>query len=307
METAGLHQLRFYPRECPYEVDVNYLDATTKALFGMPLSSFTHLSSYTHNKRKYKKGYTFENKIILLVGDYTKRYPLAIEINGGAFDHLSINMDKISRLIEQDYIVSAIHAKIDTDTTPFKQLFQAYQLDAVTAASVKRSDRQSSSRTIIFGADPAYTIYEAGRLHPELNNTKIVRHEIRFTGEQARQFFTAWRQDLDNLAKLIKAYIAGHFQVRFRDYTASDTNNSRRPILPLWERWMTSAVPRRFDLVTPTKPQLANQIKTYTAKLLKLKIELGEQVFAEILGNVEELYRQPITSDSQEVQLDLSL
>lgn len=304
MDAAGLHQLRFYPRECPYDVDVNYLEAATKALFGLPLSSFTHLNNHTHNKRKYRQGFTFENKIILLVGDFTKRYPLTIEINGGAFDHLCLNVDKIAKIIERDYVVTGIHAKIDTDEIPFRQLFRAYQLDSVTAACIKRSDRQSNSRTISFGKDPEYSIYEAGLLHPELCNKSIVRHELRFRGDQAQQFFRTWRQDPENLASLVKGYITGHFQVRFRDHTATDSNVSRRATLPTWEKWLATAAPRHFDRVTPTKPQLANQIRTYSAKLFKLRVDLGEQIYADILANVEDLLRIP-PGDPQEVQPEL--
>lgn len=302
METAGLHQLRFYPSTPPEYIDEHYLDTTTQRLFALPLSSFTKLTNVTINKRKYRKGFTFENKIMLLVGDFTKRYPLTIEINGGAFDHLCINVDKIGRIIEQDYTVSAIHAKIDTDTTPFKRLFKAYQEDAVTAASLKRSDRQSTTRTITFGKDPEYSIYEAGLYHPELQNKNLARHEVRFTGDHARQFFKLWRKDPDNLASLIKSIIVGHFKIVFKDYTATDSNNSRRPLLPIWEKWLSTATPRKFDRVEPTPPRIENQIKTYTTKLLQLKIELGEQNYDNILQRVSDLYRTPAISDFQEVQ-----
>lgn len=309
METAGLHQLRFYPKDSPYiapdgiTVDPDYLDAITKELFAIPLANFTKLSNVTVNKRKYRQGYTFENKINLLCGDYTKRFPLTIEINGGAFDHACINVDKISRIIEQSYTVTAIHAKIDTDTTPFKRLFQAYQLDAVTSASLKRSDRQSSTRTVAFGKDPEYSIYEAGLYHPELQNKNLARHELKFTGDNARQFFKLWRQDPDNLDSLIKGFISGHFKVVFRDHTSTDSNNSRRPTLPIWEKWLATVSPRHFDRVEPTPPRLENQIKSYTTKLLQLKIELGEDNYTQILGRVDDLYQQHTNLEPQEVQL----
>jgi hypothetical protein len=233
---------------------------------------------------------------------------LTIEINGGAFDHACINVDKISRIIEQHYNVSAIHAKIDTDITKFKQLFQCYQLDSVASSKAKRSDRQSETRTITFGKAPAeYSIYEAGLYHLDLNNKSLTRHEIRFTGENARQFFYQWRQDTDNLATFIKGYIAGHFKVVFKDHTSPDSNISRRPPLPIWEKWIGTAAPRHFDRVEPTPPRIENQIKSYTAKLLQLKITLGELVYSDILGKVEDRYRNQNDPVPQEVQMKLPL
>jgi Replication initiation factor len=308
METAGLHQLRFYPRIVPETVTTKYLDETTKHLFGLPLSSFTKLPSHTHNKRKYRNAYSYENKIILLEGDFTKRYTLTIEINGGAFDHACINIAKISSIIEQDYIVLALHAKIDTDITKFKQLFQCYQLDSVSSSKSKRSDRQSTTRTITFGKAPAeYSIYEAGLFHPELGNKNLARHEVRFTGDNARQFFQQWRKNSENLATLIKGYIAGHFHVVFKDHTSTDSNISRRPPLPVWEKWLGTAAPRHFDRVEPTPPRIENQIKSYTTKLLQIKITLGEHVYSDILGRVEDLYQNQNDPEPHEVQMELPL
>lgn len=304
MDTAGLHQLRFYPREVPEEITPGFLDETTRHLFGLPLSSFTRLENMTVNKRKYREGYSYENKIILLCGDYTKRRPLSIEINGSAYDHACINVDKISRIIEQDYIVSAIHAKIDTTETKFSQLFKAYQLDSVTAACLLRSDRQSTSKTIMFGKDPQYAIYEAGKYHSALGNKNLVRHELRFTGDQARQFFGLWRQDPENLATLIKSLIAGHFKVAFLDYTSTDSNRSRRDKLPLWEKWLATAAPRKFDRVEPTPARVDNQLKTWTTKLLQLRIELGEEAYQRILKRVDNQFSEQ-TEPPIETQLEL--
>ena len=307
METAGLHQLRFYPVEAPTTVDTEYLDNTTRELFGLPLSNFTKLENMILNKRKYRTGYTYENKIILLVGDFTKRHPITIEINGGAFDHACINVDKISRIIEKEYTISAIHAKIDTDTTNFSQLFKAYQLDSVTSDSLKRSDRQSKTRTITFGKDPEYSIYEAGLYHPELQNKNIARHEVKFAGNNAQQFFTLWRRDPDNLATLIKSFIVGAFNVSFKDFTSTDSNLSRRDELPIWESWLLSVAPMHFDRVAPTPPRIENQLKTWTTKILQLRINLGDDNFLKILTNVDKLYKHTSEPTLQEVQLDLPL
>lgn len=304
MDTAGLHQLRFYPRNAPEEITPGYLDETTRQLFGLPLSNFTKLENVTVNKRKYRQGYSYENKIILLCGDYTKRRPLSIEINGGAFDHACVNVDKISRIIETGYIVSALHAKIDTTETKFSQLFKAYQLDSVTAACLLRSDRQSTSKTIMFGKDPQYTIYEAGKYHSALGNKNLVRHELRLTGDQARQFFSLWREDPDNLATLIKSLIAGQFKVQFLDYTSTDSNRSRRAKLPIWERWLASAAPRRFDRVQPLPARIDNQLKTWTTKLLQLRIELGEETYKRILNRVDNQFSEEATPQI-ETQLEL--
>jgi hypothetical protein len=294
MNTAGLHHLRFYPREpLLFDTDGNIHECTingiVKRLFGLSLSDFVHMADKTAHKRKYRNAYSFNEQIIVFANDFTKRKSLSIEINGSGFDHACINVDKVCSIIEKDFIVSAIHGKIDTTETPFKELFKCYQHDAVTSKTVKGSDRQSKTRTMIFGSGPKYEIYEAGLYHPNLAKKDLCRHELKFEATQARQFFSEWRKAPDNLEQLIKSYIVGQFGTQFKQLSG-DSNVGRRPVLPIWKAWTSTATPRRFDRVIPTKPQVANQQRSLEARMLKSLLEIGEEAYLCACANVEKAY-----------------
>ncbi|GAW65930.1 hypothetical protein GPEL0_01f1051 [Geoanaerobacter pelophilus] len=265
------------------------INTITKKLFNLPLSEFVHLKDRTSNKRKYRDAWSFNEQIIILANDYTKRKNISIEINGSAFDHVCINVEKVCKLIEQDFIVSALDAKIDTLETPFKQLFKCYQHDAVTASTLKRSDRQSKTKTITFGSSPEYQIYQAGLYHEHIKDPNLTRHELKFQGKQAQEFFNQWRRDPENLEQLIKSFIIGQFNVQFKQLT-DDSNVGRRPVLPMWQAWTSTAAPRRFDRVTPTKPQVANQQKNLEARLLRSRLEIGEGAYQDALESVAQAY-----------------
>jgi hypothetical protein len=310
MNAAGLHHLRFYPAEEPL-LDINgmiheaYINSVVKRLFNLTLADFVHLKDRTAHKRKYRNAYSFNEQILVFANDFTKRKSISIEINGSGFDHACINVEKVCSIVEADFVVTAIHAKIDTIATPFKQLFKSYQFDAVTANTVKSSDRQSKSRTMIFGAGPKYEIYEAGLYHPHINNRNLCRHELKFEADHARQFFSAWRSDPASLEQLIKGYIVGQFGIQFKQ-VSEDSNVGRRPVLPIWKAWISTATPMRFDRVTPTKPQAANQQKSLEARLLKSRLEMGEQAYQDALANTDKAYylnRHP-EEQSPELQLD---
>ena len=313
MNTAGLHHLRFYPKEPPLldidgRIHESSINTIVKRLFNLTLSDFVHMQDKTAHKRKYRNAYSFNEQIIIFANDYTKRKSLSIEINGTGFDHATINIEKVCSIVESDFIVTDIHGKIDTTETPFKQLFKCYQHDAVTSNTVKGSDRQSKSRTMIFGSGPKYEIYEAGLYHPHISNQNLCRHELKLEGVHARQFFQEWRSDPQNLEQLIKSYIVGQFGIQFKQ-VSEDSNVGRRPVLPIWKTWTSTATPRRFDRVTPTKPQVANQQKALEARMLKSRLEIGEQAYLDALANVETAYfrnRHP-EEQSPEVQLSLDL
>jgi len=294
MNTAGLHHLRFQPKEPPF-LDINgmihpsSINVIVKRLFNLTLDDFVHMPDKTAHKRKYRNAYSFNEQVIVFADDFTKRKSISIEINGSGFDHATINIEKVCSIIESDFIVTALHGKIDTTETPFRQLFKCYQHDAVTANTVKGSDRQSKTRTMIFGAGPKYEIYEAGLYHSHITNKDLCRHELKFEGTQARQFFAEWRKAPENLEQLIKSYINGQFGVSFKQLS-TDSNVGRRPVLPLWKTWTSSATPRRFDRVTPTKPQVANQQKSLEARMLKSRMEIGEEAYEQAKANVDQAY-----------------
>jgi hypothetical protein len=314
MNTAGLHHLRFHPKEPPM-LDIDgmiheaYINSIVKRLFGLTLSNFVHLNDRTAHKRKYRNAYSFNEQILVFANDYTKRKSISIEINGSGFDHACINVEKVCSLVQSDFVVTAIHAKIDTTETPFKHLFKCYQHDAITSNTVKGSDRQSRTRTLIFGAPPKkYEIYEAGLYHEHIKDPNLCRHELKLETEAARQFFEEWRKEPQSLEQLIKSYITGQFGVRFKR-VSEDSNVGRRPALPMWTAWIGTATPRKFDRVTPSKPQVANQQKTLEARLLKTRLEIGEQAYHDALANVEMAYylnRHPEEkSPEQQLALDL--
>lgn len=314
MNTAGLHHLRFHPKDQPLldiqgMIHESYISSIVKRLFNLTLADFVHLKDRTANKRKYRNAYSFNEQIVVLANDYTKRKSISIEINGSGFDHGCINVEKVCSIVETDFIVTAIHGKIDTTDTPFKQLFKCYQHGAITANTVKGSDRQSKTRTMIFGSGPKkYEIYEAGLYHPHINNRNLCRHELKFEADSARQFFAEWRQAPQNLEQLIKAYIIGQFGLQFKQ-VSDDSNVGRRPVLPAWKAWISTATPRRFDRVTPTKPQTANQQKNLEARMLKTRLEIGDEAYINALANVDKTYHLNRNSDqrSPEHQLELDL
>lgn len=295
MNEVGLHQLRFYPREAPLldihgMVHESSIKSIAKKLFNLELSQFTHLKNRTSHKRKYRDAWSFNEQIIIFSNDYTKRKNVSIEINGSAFDNACINVDKICKIIEEEYEVSGLHAKIDTLETPFKTLYRCYQHEAVTANTVKGSDRSSKTKTLVFGADPKkYEIYEAGLYHAHINNPNLCRHELKLEGAHARQFFAEWRKAPEELEQLIKSYIAGQFGVKFKKLS-SDSNVGRRPALPMWELWLSSSKPKRFDRVAPRKPQVANQRVALEARMLKTRLEIGEAEWEMALANADLAY-----------------
>ena len=161
---------------------------------------------------------------------------------------------------------------------------------------------------MIFGSGPKYEIYEAGLYHGHITNKDLCRHELKFEGDQARQFFEEWRREPDNLEQLIKSYIVGQFGIQFKQMS-EDSNVGRRPVLRLWKTWTSTATPRRFDRVTPTKPQVVNQQKSLEARMLKSRMEIGEQAYHDALANTDKAYylnKHP-EQRSPECQLDLGL
>nr|WP_284694789.1 replication initiation factor domain-containing protein [Geomonas sp. Red32] len=183
-------------------------------------------------------------------------------------------------------------------------LYRCYRHEAVTANTVKGSDRSSRTRTLTFGASPSYRIYEAGLFHQHINNPDLCRHELELEGRHARQFFAEWRKAPENLEGLIKGYISGHFNVQFKQVT-EDSNVGRRPVLPAWKSWLSSSTPVRFDRVTPTKPQTANQRKSLEARMLKTRLEIGEEAYLEALANVDRAYCQDRYRDEQSPERQL--
>ncbi|QWV93863.1 hypothetical protein KP004_01320 [Geomonas oryzisoli] len=292
MNEVGLHQLRFYPREAPLldihgMVHESSIKSIAKQLFNLELSQFTHLKNRTSHKRKYRDAWSFNEQIIIFANDFTKRKNISIEINGSAFDHACINVEKVCKIIAEEYVVGALHAKIDTLETSFKTLYRCYQHEAVTAKTMKGSDRSSKTKTLVFGADPKkYEIYEAGLYHPHISNPNLCRHELKLEREYARMFFDEWRKAPEELEHLIKSYIAGQFGVKFKKLS-SDSNVGRRLTLPMWDSWLSSSKPKRFDRVAPRKPQVANQRVALEARMLKTRLEIGEAEWERALANAD--------------------
>ncbi|SJZ42553.1 hypothetical protein SAMN02745119_00590 [Trichlorobacter thiogenes] len=311
MNIAGLHQLRFYPNNDNKSITETDINTMTVELFSLNLDNFVKLKNQTSAKRHYEYAFNFKNMIIVFWNPLAKYYQCSIEINGSAFDHACINVEKICELINDKYTVSDIHAKIDTDELSFLQLWKCYQAELVTAKTVQSAPFKSkdSIRTINFGSSPQLSLYEAGKFH-NLSLSKIVRAEIKYSGRHARQFFQEWRKDRANLEKLIKSYIAGQFDIKFRDPKSTDSNKSRKAILPQWKKWLKESEPRLLDKVIPQKPMRANQIKKLVDIMFKRKVEFEENEYNAIIELVEKKYSESKViniEENQEEQLLLPL
>jgi len=267
MEHCQLHKLSFYPRNVDLTTfgGVDYpasddqhdaalrwnLDQITTQLFGVPLSAFAVASKTTTSKRKAWSGYSYNEQILLLVRFYKGEARLSIEVNGDAFDSIDLDWSRLFDQVATDYIVTEMHARIDTTATSFDRLWSCHKQDSVTANSTKRTDYSSSSRTLYFGSgDRLYSIYEAGILHG-LPDPTTVRHELQIKGQPARDLFAEFMVAPANLGTIIKSHIAGTFGVQFRKVT-KDTNVARRPVLPCWSTFLADTRPSYLQ--TPVKP-----------------------------------------------------
>lgn len=293
MNHVGLHQLRFYPKEAPPlndngDVCEKYLAALTLRLFSIPFSEFKAAYKVTVGKRKFKTGYAFrDTHILILCNQFFKLYPLSIEINGSAFDHDCLNVEKICQIIDAEFTVSAIHAKIDTVDTPFKTLWKSLKEEAFTKDKpLSVATIEGKAKSIIFGKSPSYEIYEAGRYHEHLENKGVCRHEVKFTGRDARHFFENWLADPENLEELIKGYIKDQFGISFKITTSKDTNMSRRPELPCWRKWIAAAVPQHFDRVTPIPAVIRVQKQKLADTIYKKLSEWGTTEIQDVIERV---------------------
>lgn len=282
INTAQLHTLRCYPNnleldsygldQYPSDNDqhqdvVRYnLDQITTRLFNLPLSEFTTANKTTIAKRKINSGYHYQGKILLLLSYYQGSPRLSIEVNGSAFDSLQIDWTHTFAQIDQDYTVTEIHSFIDTDQLPFSQLWKSFRDSSVTSASKRRCDYEGNAKSIYFGSgDKVATIYESGKYH-DLENHDIIRTEIRYKGTFARQFWDDFYADQDNLASLVKANLAGTFEIKFRKIT-KDANVCRRPVLPVWEQFLADTTP--CYLKHQPKPSRIDNSFTRTVAYLK--------------------------------------
>lgn len=299
METSGLHKLSFYPRKpCPaFDLsDVTdrdhceiWLETILHDLTLPPIGEFTKADNTTVTKRKVKYGYTYQDKILLLLSNYLGKIRLSIEINGGAFDSLSLDWPSLFSAVDAAYTITEIHAKIDTTAINFEKLWELQKASSFTANSRKHCDYEDAARSINIGtSDKIYSIYEAGKYHG-LPDTAVIRHEIKLKGTNAKQFWEEFFTDQNSLGELVKSHVAGTFGVQFRKITP-DKNVARRPVLPAWQRWLEDSKPSY--LKHQVKPVMIGKDAERTIKyILKARKHFDSKTFDHILEQVDRLFQ----------------
>lgn len=302
IESSSLHQLRFYPQH-PYQADISttagrqryesWLHDVTMELFGIPLVDFTPVQKTTIANRKVHDGYSYQDKILLILSHYQGNVRLSIELNGSAFDELNLEWDQLYSTVDAGYTVTDIHAKLDTTSIPFRKLWDCYKNDSVTADVRQHSEFKQKARSIYFGSgEKVYSIYEAGKFHG-MDNPAVVRHELQLSRSFARQFWDAFYCDQENLGALIKSHIVGTFAVQFRKIT-NDSNVARRPVLTSWKKWLDDQAPSY--LKHQIKPvMMEKDVKRTVAYLLKARRSLSEPVYLQVLQEVENIHLNPLS------------
>lgn len=317
-ESSSLHQLRFYPK-APFVLESSpppasddseeatylrmayeaaaykALNPITQELFGLSLSDFVTVRQTTIGQRKVANGFSYQDKILLLISRYKTEMRLSIEINGSAFDTMQLDWENLYSCIDAGYIVTDIHAKIDTLATPFRELWHCWKHESVTSSCRKKTDFDSTTKTMIFGSDSRiYQIYQAGWLHclPYLDT---VRHEVQLSKEYARQFWELFRLDSDDLGALVKSTITGTFKVKFRK-NVNDDNRARRPLLSSWKEWLADTSPSYLrHQLKPT--QVSNSVQRVIKYLLRARNTFDQQQYDYVLGQVELLHMQSHPSE----------
>ncbi|NJD38767.1 MAG: replication initiation factor domain-containing protein [Geobacter sp.] len=251
METSQLHTLRFYPKDLNRILNPRYshiaaptleeyLTKTTANLFQIPLSDFAPVEKTTIAKRRIQSGYTYRNMLLIGISYFKGEPRVNFEVNGSAFDHLQLDLDQLFAAVSSGFVITEIHAALDTTAVPFAQLWKCFRNSSVTSNAKRRCDYESTSKTLYFGCnDKVLCVYESGLYH-DLQERDTVRFELRYTGEQARYFWEHFRADEADLSALIKGHVKSTFDVNFRRIT-KDPNVSRRPTLPVWERFLADS------------------------------------------------------------------
>jgi hypothetical protein len=223
---------------------------------------------------------------MLVISHYQGAVRLNIEINGSAFDELSLDWNQLYSTVDAGYTVTDIHAKLDTTSIPFNTIWACYKFDSYTADVRQHSEFQSRARSIYFGAgDKIYAVYEAGKFHG-MDNPAVVRHELQLHGTFARQFWEWFLLDPENLGAQIKSHVVGTFAVQFRKIT-NDSNIARRPVLTAWRRWLEDQSPSYLKHQIKPVMQLKDYRRT-VAYLLKARRALPEPVYLQALQEVED-------------------